>query len=42
MANFKEIIEFANELEMEVVVDIAPRVFGALGISYDDLSFFTN
>ncbi|KOP73339.1 DUF871 domain-containing protein [Priestia megaterium] len=40
MANFKEIIEFANELEMEVVVDIAPRVFGALGISYDDLSFF--
>ncbi|WP_413306481.1 DUF871 domain-containing protein [Bacillus sp. 1P10SD] len=40
MKNFKETISFANDLDMEVMVDIAPRVFGALGISYNDLSFF--
>ncbi|MCM3763657.1 DUF871 domain-containing protein [Neobacillus niacini] len=40
MRKFKETIAFANELGMEVMVDIAPRVFGALGISYNDLSFF--
>jgi hypothetical protein len=40
MSKFKETISFANELGMEVMVDIAPRVFGALGISYNDLSFF--
>ncbi|MEH6992838.1 DUF871 domain-containing protein [Neobacillus drentensis] len=40
MAKFKETISYANELDMEVMVDIAPRVFGALGISYNDLSFF--
>ncbi|MDF9414248.1 DUF871 domain-containing protein [Brevibacillus laterosporus] len=37
---FKETIDFANSLGMQVIVDIAPRVFGKLGISYDDLSFF--
>ncbi|KMY50919.1 DUF871 domain-containing protein [Peribacillus loiseleuriae] len=42
MSTFKETITFANELDMEVMVDIAPRVFGALGISYHDLSFFAN
>ncbi|WP_430510566.1 DUF871 domain-containing protein [Gottfriedia solisilvae] len=40
MKEFKEIIDYANSLEMEVMVDIAPRVFGKLGISYNDLSFF--
>lgn len=40
MANFKETIAFANERGMEVMVDIAPRIFGSLGISYQDLSFF--
>ena len=40
MKNFKEIITFANELDMEVMVDIAPRVLTELGISYNDLSFF--
>lgn len=40
MAEFKETIRFANERGMQVIVDIAPRVFGALGISYQDLSFF--
>ncbi|RBN36551.1 DUF871 domain-containing protein, partial [Priestia megaterium] len=37
---FKESIQFANELGMEVMVDITPRIFNKLGISYDDLSFF--
>ncbi|WP_094701110.1 DUF871 domain-containing protein [Brevibacillus laterosporus] len=37
---FKETIDYANSLGMQVIVDIAPRVFGKLGISYDDLSFF--
>ncbi|MGE7878460.1 DUF871 domain-containing protein [Peribacillus muralis] len=41
MKDFKETISFANQLNMEVMVDIAPRVFGTLGISYDDLSFFS-
>lgn len=40
LKEFKETIRFANQLNMEVMVDIAPRVFGSLGISYDDLSFF--
>ena len=40
MKGFKDTISYANELGMEVIVDIAPRVFGALGISYQDLSFF--
>jgi hypothetical protein len=40
LSEFKETISFANELGMQVLVDIAPRVFGALGISYNDLSFF--
>ncbi|WP_088072631.1 DUF871 domain-containing protein [Gottfriedia luciferensis] len=42
LKEFKEVIDYANDLEMEVIVDIAPRVFGALNISYNDLSFFAN
>ncbi|WP_329764896.1 DUF871 domain-containing protein [Bacillus nitratireducens] len=42
MKEFKEIIEFANQLDMEVMVDISPRVFGDLDISYADLSFFAD
>ncbi|UOY92528.1 DUF871 domain-containing protein [Ectobacillus sp. JY-23] len=40
IANLKETIDYANELDMQVLLDIAPRVFGSLGISYQDLSFF--
>lgn len=40
MKSFKESIDYANELGMEVMVDIAPRIFNQLGISYNDLSFF--
>ncbi|MGL4522921.1 MAG: MupG family TIM beta-alpha barrel fold protein, partial [Bacilli bacterium] len=39
-AEFKDIIGHATALGMEVILDIAPRVFDDLGISYNDLSFF--
>lgn len=37
---FKETIAVANSLDFEVIADVSPRVFGALGISYDNLTFF--
>ncbi|RAL22685.1 DUF871 domain-containing protein [Thermoflavimicrobium daqui] len=37
---FKEIISYANELEMQVVIDVAPPVLSKLNVSYNDLSFF--
>ena len=37
---FKEIINEANKLGMEVIADVSPSVFSELGISYKDLSFF--
>ncbi|TLG72927.1 DUF871 domain-containing protein [Culicoidibacter larvae] len=40
-AEFKDVIEHANRLGFEVIVDVAPRVFKDLGITYDDLSFFS-
>ncbi|GEN56382.1 hypothetical protein GCM10012290_07900 [Halolactibacillus alkaliphilus] len=40
--SFKEIIFYAKELGMEVILDVAPTVFDRLGISYDDLSFFAD
>ncbi|MGX6978411.1 DUF871 domain-containing protein [Vagococcus elongatus] len=38
---FKQVIDFAKKLEFEVILDIAPAIFEALEISYDDLSFFS-
>ncbi|OYD06794.1 DUF871 domain-containing protein [Paludifilum halophilum] len=40
MDRFRETVQFARELDMQVLVDVAPRVFDQLGISYQDLSFF--
>lgn len=40
ISNFKEIIQHAKDQKMDVMVDIAPRIFDKLNISYDDLSFF--
>ncbi|WP_044642361.1 DUF871 domain-containing protein [Risungbinella massiliensis] len=40
LTRFKQTIAHANQLGMQVIVDIAPRVFDRLGISYQDLSFF--
>ncbi|MGH4051421.1 MAG: DUF871 domain-containing protein [Clostridium sp.] len=39
---FKDMISQANKLGMEVIADVSPRVFGELGIGYDDLSFFND
>lgn len=40
LAEFKEVVDYANGLGMEVMVDINPALFEQLAISYDDLSFF--
>lgn len=37
---FKEINEYAKQKGFEIIVDVSPRVFNDLGISYKDLSFF--
>lgn len=37
---FKRINEYAHKNNFEVIVDVSPRVFDELGISYKDLSFF--
>ncbi|MFD1388770.1 DUF871 domain-containing protein [Oceanobacillus oncorhynchi subsp. oncorhynchi] len=42
IADFKKTISFAKEKEMEVICDISPRIFDALNISYQDLSFFAD
>ncbi|MGC3858530.1 MupG family TIM beta-alpha barrel fold protein, partial [Enterococcus faecalis] len=34
------VVDYANQLGMEVMVDINTALFEQLGISYDDLSFF--
>lgn len=38
--DFQDVINHANNLGMEVIVDVAPSVFKNLNITYDDLSFF--
>lgn len=40
LAGFKKVVDYANSLGMEVMVDINPGLFKQLEISYDDLSFF--
>lgn len=40
MKDFKELIHYARERGFEVILDVAPAIFDALGISYDDLGFF--
>ncbi|WP_375179079.1 DUF871 domain-containing protein [Enterococcus rotai] len=40
LAEFKKVVDYANSLGMEVMVDINPALFEQLEISYDDLSFF--
>lgn len=40
LSEFKQVVDYANSLGMEVMVDINPGLFDQLGISYDDLSFF--
>ena len=40
LADFKKVVDYANDLNMQVMVDINPDLFAQLEISYDDLSFF--
>lgn len=40
LVEFREMIDYAHELGMEVVLDVAPFVFEKLGITYNNLSFF--
>lgn len=37
---FKQVIEYAASVGIETVLDINPGLFGQLGVSYTDLSFF--
>lgn len=37
---YKETIEYGNKLGMRTVLDVNPNLFGQLGASYEDLSFF--
>ncbi|WP_143875557.1 MupG family TIM beta-alpha barrel fold protein, partial [Oenococcus oeni] len=37
---FKETIAYGNEVGFVTIVDMNPRLFKELNISYDDLSFF--
>ncbi len=39
--NFSEINAYAHELGFEVILDVSPQVFDALGVSYSDLGFFS-
>lgn len=39
---FQKIIDVGNELGYATVLDVAPRIFEQLGISYDDLKFFSD
>ncbi|GEP20077.1 DUF871 domain-containing protein [Pediococcus argentinicus] len=41
VADFKAAIEYGNSLGMETMVDINPGLFKQLGVTYDDLKFFT-
>ncbi|MGL5756405.1 MAG: DUF871 domain-containing protein [Paraclostridium sp.] len=37
---FKQINEYAHSKGFEIILDVSPKVFDDLGISYDDLTFF--
>ena len=40
-ADFKQVCDHANSLGMEVIVDVAPRVFNALGIPRENIEYKT-
>lgn len=39
---FSKVLDKANDHQMQVVADVSPEVFEALGLSQDDLQFFKN
>ena len=42
ISDFKEVIRYANFHGFQVIADVSPKIFKELGISYSDLSFFTD
>ena len=40
LKKFKKINHYAKEKGFEIILDVNPKVFKDLGISYDDLEFF--
>lgn len=40
ISRFQAIIDYGNRLDMATTIDINPKLFQQLGITYDDLSFF--
>lgn len=40
LSEFRKVVNHANSLGMQVIVDINPGLFKQLGVDYDDLSFF--
>ncbi len=40
ISEFREITDVAQQEQMEVILDVAPSVFKAFDLSYNDLSFF--
>lgn len=39
-AKYKKIVSLAKELDYQVIIDVAPRIFDELGVSYADLTYF--
>lgn len=42
IGRFKEIIDYGNQLGMKTSLDVNPKLFAKLGISYQDLQFFSD
>lgn len=40
VSEFKDLVNYANKLKMQVVADVSPEVFTKFNIEYDDLGFF--
>lgn len=39
-AKYQKIVDVGNDLGYQTIIDVSPRIFEQLGISYDDLEFF--
>ncbi|HIY56641.1 MAG TPA: DUF871 family protein [Candidatus Tetragenococcus pullicola] len=38
--NYQKIVGIAKDLGYQVIIDVAPRIFSQLGVSYEDLTYF--
>ncbi|WP_179394259.1 DUF871 domain-containing protein [Lacticaseibacillus absianus] len=41
-AKFQKIVDYGNTLGYQTILDVSPRIFDQLGISYSDLKFFAD